>query len=81
MTLDVTVERQTSSEESVTLPLAELGVTTYKLSDEVDEAVLPGAVAAYVAELTLLSPGENPDCGDCGTPGTSDVLLVPTPMQ
>jgi hypothetical protein len=44
-------------------------------------SVPPVAVAVYTTEPTLLSLEENTDCGPCGTPGTSDVLLVPTPMQ
>jgi len=40
------------------LSLVELGVTAYEFSDEVDEAVLPGVVAVYIAELTLLSSEE-----------------------
>lgn len=44
-------------------------------------SVPPGVVAVYKAELTLLSLEKYSDCGPCGTPGTSEVLLVPIPMQ
>jgi hypothetical protein len=53
VTLDVTVEKQMSSDETGRLPpvaLGGLGVTT--------RSVLPGAEAVYMAELMLLSPDE-----------------------
>jgi hypothetical protein len=53
VTLDVTVEKQIFSGETEILALVELGgigVTT--------ASVLPGALAVYIAELTLLSPEE-----------------------
>jgi hypothetical protein len=56
--LDVTVERQMLSDETGRLALVELGSISYELSDRVDEAVLPGVVAVYIAELTLLSSDE-----------------------
>lgn len=72
MTLEVTVERHMSSELS-TMEFGGIGVTI--------TIVLPGAVAVYIAELTSLFSKESDDCGDWGTPGTSDALLVPTPIQ
>jgi hypothetical protein len=55
------------------MELGGIGVTITK--------VLPGAVAVYTAELTLLASEGVDEDGDCGTPGTSDALFVPRPMQ
>jgi hypothetical protein len=43
-----------SSDEAERLLAVELDVITYELSDVVEAGVLPGALAVYIAELTLL---------------------------
>jgi hypothetical protein len=53
VTLNVTVKRQMSSDETEILALAELGGIGVATA-----SVLPGAEAVYIAELTLLSPEE-----------------------
>jgi hypothetical protein len=55
VTLDVTVERQMLSDETGRLALVELGDIAYELDGAVEAAVLRGAVAVYITELSLLS--------------------------
>ena len=81
VTLDVTVERQISSDDTGRLSVVELVGKPSELDSAAELIVIPSGVAVYIAELTPLPSDGLDDCGDCGTRGASDALLVPTPIQ